>query len=204
MPHEELQRPVAFAPDVVHQTEAVDGGAKDGDQVVVVGFDVAMLGHPIMAGGEGMHEPGVEPRVAKGPPHNLMVGACHFDADNHVSEAAGGNGFVQRKNGHVKFVAAMLDDGGRNQHPAIEVAQHPLGPILGTVDADDAKPLGSGLLDTGLNYARGLPQHGLHEGLRASLCTLFTGLDFCNHDNCLSVRKRFKNISHISQLKRFF
>ena len=50
-------------------------------------------------------------------------------------------------------VPVVLDERGIDQHFAVEVAEHPLGPGLGTVDGDDAKVLRPNGLDARVNDA---------------------------------------------------
>ena len=79
----------------------------------------------------------------------------------------------------------MLDDGGRKQNIAIEVAQHPLGAGLGTIDADNAKMLRSDLLDARVNDAARLLQD-----LRTTARRAFTAASN-GHSGCLLREKNW-------------
>ena len=57
----------------------------------------------------------------------------------------------------------MLNVGRGHKNLAVEVAELPLGPIFGAIDADDAKVFGPDLLNRRLDDAGRPPQHGLHE-----------------------------------------
>ena len=198
MTHEELQGLVAWSPGLSEQPKAIDGRAEDGDEVMVIGFDIAMFGLTIMTGGKGVYDAGFEPGLTEGSPDDLMIGSGHLDADDAVLEGVLCDGLAQGVDGHLEFVASVLDGGGWDEDAAVEVGQHPFGSILRTIDADNAEPFGARLLDAGLNDARGLAEDGLRERLGGSLGTLFADFTRGNHDNCLSVKKCSSNISHNS------
>ena len=62
--------------------------------------------------------------------------------------------------------AVMLDDGRRDDDVAVEIAEHPLGTGLGTINADDAEVFGPYLLDARMNDAARLLQDLLGTGPR--------------------------------------
>ena len=198
MTDEKLQGPVARGPGMFEQAEAVDGRAEDGDQIVIIGLEITVFGRPIMAGSKGVYKSGVEAGVFKGSLDNLVVGAGHLDTRNGVLDAGGFESFADQADGQLEFGSTMLDRGGRHENLAIEVTQHPLGSILGTIDADNAEVLRPDLLHAGLNDARRLSQDGLRKSLRPLLGTFFTVFNVGNHDNCLSVKRCSSNISHKS------
>jgi hypothetical protein len=45
----------------------------------------------------------------------------------------------------IEFRPIVSDLGARNQDVAVEIGEHPFGPRLGTIDADDAEVLGANL-----------------------------------------------------------
>ncbi len=65
-------------------------------------------------------------------------------------------GLVEEPHGVLQSGLIMLDDGGWDEDPAVEVGEHDLGAGLGTVDAEDAEMLGSDGLDPGMKDSIGL------------------------------------------------
>lgn len=196
MPGEELQGQVAWCPGLAEQSEAIDGSAEDGDEIMVIGFDIAMFGLAIVAGGKGVYKPGVEACIAEGSPDDLVIGCGHLDTDDGVLESVLFDRFAKCVDGHAEVVASMFDGSGRDEDAAIEIGQHPLGAVFGTIDADDSEVFGAGLLDAGLNDPGRLTEDGLGQGLGEWCGTAFAVFACGNHDNCLSVKKCSSNISH--------
>ena len=77
----------------------------------------------------------------------------------------------------------VFDLSGCNEEAAVEVGEHPLGPGLGTIDADDAEVLRSDGLDPGSDHPARLVD-GLGRGREAS----FRGLESTSHGKDLLVR----------------
>ena len=50
----------------------------------------------------------------------------------------------------------MLNLGGWNENPAVEIGEHPLGPSLGTIDTNDTEVLRADPLDTWTDHAMSL------------------------------------------------
>lgn len=48
MSHEELEVSIRRVPDLFDKTESIDRGAKNSHQIVIVGFEIAVLGGPVM------------------------------------------------------------------------------------------------------------------------------------------------------------
>ena len=69
-----------------------------------------------------------------------------------------GDCLTELSDGRCQRDAVVLHGREGEQDIAIEVAQHPLGARLGTIDADNAEVLRSNLLDPGVNDAAGLLQ----------------------------------------------
>lgn len=204
MSRHEMEGLIKFAEWMLDQSEAIHGGAEDGDQVMVVGLDVAMFGESIMVGCERMNKSGIESSTAEGSRGNLMVGGGHFDTDNQVQNGMGLDGLLELKCGRLKITVPVLNRGGRNEDATIKITQHPLEAILGAVDADDSKVLGSDLLNSGLDDASGLTQNRLVKCFRPLTGLLFAGFNCCSHDNRLSGKKRFYKHFPQKQLKQFF
>jgi hypothetical protein len=66
------------------QAEAVEGDAKDGGQIGVVGLVVGIGGLTILLGGEGMNQTRVPVAVAAGTLHGPMIFASAFDSHGEV------------------------------------------------------------------------------------------------------------------------
>src|SRR4051794_39284411 len=83
----------------------------------------------------------------------------------------------------------MSDLGGRHQHLAIEIGQHPFGTQLGTIYADDAKMFWTDLLYPGMKGAAGFLQE-----LRSSGLGLFRRT-MCNHGTVSGKRTWVSQVS---------
>ena len=198
MPHKHLQTSINIVPRLIQQSEAIHRSAKDGDEIIVIGLDVAVLGGSIMTRRERMHDACVVPGCAKCTPDNLVIRAGHFDCDNRVFDAMLFNGLLQREQRQLNLTASMLNAGWRDEDSSVKICEHPLRSILRTVHTDDTEMLRSRLLHTLLNLPRRLPHHGCRKRFGASLCSAFSGFDFRNHCHCLSVKKCSANISQKS------
>jgi hypothetical protein len=179
MPGQELQLPVDLVPRGLQQSKTIDGGAKNAFQVVVVGLDVGARGQAIMPRCEGMHQPGFAAGLAKRALGVAMVDAGHLDGHHVVLNAVLPDGFAKLQRGLFQRGALMFDDGGRNEHIAVEIAEHPFGLGLGAIDGHDAESFRANVLDAGLNDAPGLAQYGRTD------CAGFARIAFCSHSNCL-------------------
>ena len=49
----------------------------------------------------------------------------------------------------------VLNLGGWNENPAVEIGEHPFGPSLGKIYTDDAEVLWTDLLNTGTDHPTG-------------------------------------------------
>ncbi len=121
-----------------HQGEAVDGGAVDGGQIGVVGLDAGIAGLAKLLGGEGVHGANVAALLREGLARHVMVTPGAFDGNHEVLDVVVGAGLPQLGQGGVELDAVVRDLGRRDQHIAIEVAEHPFEARLGAIDADDA------------------------------------------------------------------
>jgi hypothetical protein len=152
MPREEFERLVTFTPRRFDESEAIDRSTVNGDQIVVVGLGVAMLGHSIMLRGEGMDESCFDVRTPEGALNDVMISSRHLDAGNQVLDGLPFDRFLDRENHHLEIAATMFNERGRNKNFAVEVAEHPLGSIFGTVDTDDPEVFRANGLHARLNH----------------------------------------------------
>ena len=165
MSHEELEVSIGLVPSRLNQAEPIHSGPKDTDQIVVVGFDIAMLYGAIVRGRKWVDESSLEARIPKGAHDHLMVGSGHFDADNGVLYFIFFVCFFKLCNRSLQITMSVLDAGGFEKNSAVKVTEEPLGSRLGTVDTDDAKVLRPNLHDARLNDAGGLAKNSQREGL---------------------------------------
>src|SRR5205085_1531773 len=98
--------------------------------------------------------------------HGSVVAARAFHRHQEIVEGVLLAGVPDLCHGRLQRGAVMLDDRGRYADVAVEVAEHPLGAGLGTIDADDAEVLGSDLLDARVNDAGRLLQDLARTGPR--------------------------------------
>ena len=82
----------------------------------------------------------------------------------------------------MKACLGVLNLGGWDEDPAVEIGEHPFGPSLGTIDTDDTEVLRADQLDTGTDHATGLVD-GLGSGRGA-----FLGLGSASHGKNLLER----------------
>ena len=165
MSDEELEVSIGLVPNRLNQAEPIHSSSKDTDQIVVVGFDIAMLYGAIVRGRKRVDESRFEARIPKGSHDHLMVGSGHFDADNGVLYFIFFVCFFKLCNRFLQITMSVLDAGGFEKNSAVKVTEEPLGSRLGTVDTDDAKVLRPNLHDARLNDAGGLAKNSQREGL---------------------------------------
>jgi hypothetical protein len=103
-----------------------------------------------------VHGADVEAGISERPLDRLVVSAGAFHGDDEVVEAVVGDGSAEPLDGGPEAVSGVGHLDGFDQDVAEEIGEHPLGPGLGAVDADDAEVLGSDLLDAGVQDACGL------------------------------------------------
>ena len=107
-------------------------------------------------GCQRVYSASLEPGVGEGPLDRLMVAAGPFHGDDEVVEVVVHDGLTEACDGGLEAVTGVGDYERFDQNIAEEVGEHPLGPGLGAVDADDAEVLGPDLLDTGMDSSCGL------------------------------------------------
>jgi hypothetical protein len=144
-----------------------------------------------------MHESRFAARLAKGPLHGPMIGARHFDGHDVVANAVLLAGFAKLNRGQLQLGLLMLDDTWRDEHLAIEVAQHPLRTGLRAIHRDDAESLRPDgphpLVDDPLGFAK----------CSLSNRAISARFTLCNHSNGSCSGKEVKFSSHSVQLEWF-
>src|SRR5512135_3810426 len=103
-----------------------------------------------------MNGSGLEPGFGEGPPDRLVVMAGPLHGDDQVVEPVVVDGLSELLDGGPEAGLAVWDLDGGDQDLAEEVGQHPLGPGLGAIDADDAEVVGPDPLDAGMQGSGGL------------------------------------------------
>src|ERR1700741_3194014 len=118
-----------------------------------VGLDVGTGGLAELLSGIGMHEPNFEAALGEGVLDGMVIASGAFYGDEDVGDAVLSHGRADLDDGEVQLDAVVGDLGGRHEDLAIEVGQHPFGPRLGAIDADDAEVFGPDLLHARMNDA---------------------------------------------------
>jgi len=119
-------------------------------------------------------------RYADSCPCGVEVGTCRDHPRARREPVQGG---AHRLDHGPEAGLGVLHLGGVDSDAAVEVGEHPLGPGLGTIDADDAEMLRPDGLDSGSDHPARLVD-GLGRGRGAS----FPGLESTSHEKGLLVR----------------
>src|SRR5437588_192469 len=109
-------------PGGLEQSEAVDGGAKNGSEVYVVGLVIRVGGPAELFGGKGMDKSGFKVGVVEGVLDRAVIGAGAFDGDDDVAEVALGHDDADLLGGSAKGGLGVVEGGGFDQDVAVEVA----------------------------------------------------------------------------------
>ena len=107
-----------------------------------------------------MDEPRFAAGLAERTLHGPMIDAGHFHRDDVIADVMFFKRLAQLKHGDLERGATVLDDGGRDKHVAVKVAEHPLGSRFGAIDGDNAEPFRPDGLNARLNHAVGLSKYG--------------------------------------------
>jgi hypothetical protein len=142
----------------LQEGKAGDGGALDGRQVGVIGLIAWVLGLAKLLGGEGMDDACLQACRREGALHDPVVTAGALDGDQEIVHLVPHLRLLELGDGQVQGTAVMGDLGGRHEDIAEEIAKHPLGARLGTIDADNAEMFRPDLLDARVDEAAGLLQ----------------------------------------------
>jgi hypothetical protein len=126
MPHEQLERSILLIPRMLDKAKTIDGGAKDANKIMIIGFDVAVFCGPVVIGGKRMNEASLKARISEGAENDLMIAARHFDADNGILNLEFLDCLFKSNNRSVKITLLMLDDGRLNEDSSVEIAEEPL------------------------------------------------------------------------------
>src|SRR5262245_3023993 len=140
---EQLHMEILGRPRRLDEAEAVDGGAKDGGQVAVVGLVVGIGGLAVLLGGVRVDQADVPAELAAGALHGAMVLAGAFDGDDEVAEVVLGQGLAEAVESGLQSAVSVADLGRLEQWLAVEVGEHVLGATLAAVETEDAEVLGS-------------------------------------------------------------
>src|SRR5579859_3627721 len=120
-----------------------DGGAVDGGEVGVIGLVGRIDTLAILLGDEGMKDARLEAGGGEGALDEAVVAAGAFDGDQAIAESVSVKSGTNLGDGGVEVGAVVGDDGGREEHLAVEVGEQELGAALVAIEADDAKVLGA-------------------------------------------------------------
>jgi hypothetical protein len=182
VPNEELKSGQLLVEAGFDQGEAVDGGAVNGRQVGVVGLVTGVGRLAELFGGKGMDNAGLLAGGGEGLLGGSVVATRALDGDEEVTNVVLAQGLAELVEGGAEGGAGVFDDGRREKDVAIEVAEHPLGASLGTIDTDDAKVFRADLLDARMEGAA-----RLLDDVQGARPAPFTGV--CGrHRDCLQKR----------------
>ena len=155
MPHQHLQALPVFAQLRLQQREAVDGGTMDSGQVGVVGFGAGVGGLAKALGGKRMNQACLELGTDKSIPDDMVITPGAFDGHEHIVQPVSRQSLADLSDGRIQFHTVVGHDRRGNQHLAVKVSQHPLGPCFGTVHTDNAEMFWTDLLDPGMKQTSG-------------------------------------------------
>ena len=164
------------------QAEAVDGAALHGGQIGVVGLVAGVGGLPMLLGGQRVHDANLEARLGKGMLDGAVVASRPLDDHDLIPDPGLLQGATQAPDHGSEACLGVLNLGGWNENPAVEIGEHPLGPSLGTIDTNDTEVLRADPLDTWTDHATSLV-NALGSGRGA-----FLGLGSASHGKDLLER----------------
>jgi len=167
MTNEQLQLAIRFVLFGFEEREAIDGGAMNGGEIIVVSFAVGIARLPERLGSEGMHDTRLEAGLLKSTQDKFVISTGALDSDDQITKVVLAHGVSDARDGGIESGTVVLDQSGRNEDVSIEIGEHPFGTGFGTVHADDAESLRPDFLHTRMNdaarlvdqlrFARGLP-----------------------------------------------
>jgi hypothetical protein len=162
MTNEQLQLAIGFVPVGFKQREAIDGGAMNSGEVVVVSFAIGIARLAELFGSERMHDTRFQTSLLKSAQDKLVIPTRALDGDDQVTKMVLSQSMTDPRDRGGESGSVMLDQSGRNEDVSIEIGEHPFGTGFGTVHADDAESLGPDFLDPRMNdAARLVDQLGL-------------------------------------------
>ena len=101
MAHEQSQALVVVGQLGLEQAEAVDGGAVDAGEVVIVGLVARVGGLAKMFAGEGVHQPRLPAAAPHRALHRPMVLAGALDGGDQIADVMGGGGLPDLVHGRL-------------------------------------------------------------------------------------------------------
>jgi hypothetical protein len=152
-----------FVEERFGQSIASDSGAKNGGQIVLVGFVIGVGRLTMVLGGEGMNDADVERSVTKDCAlesafDGQVIVAGAFHGHHNIFELMLVGDLAYLNDGQFEPSAVMLNTGGLDEQLAIEVADQPHGACFGAIETNNAEVLGADLLDTWVQEAEELGQ----------------------------------------------
>jgi hypothetical protein len=138
------------------QGEAVDGGAAQGAQVMVVGLVAGVGDLAELFRGEGMDDADVDGRGGEGALGRAVVAAGALDDNDEVAEVVSADRLAGLADGRVEGLAGVPQPPRGQEGVAEAVGKHPLGVIFVAIEAGDAKVSRAGAFDPVVEVAAGL------------------------------------------------
>jgi hypothetical protein len=162
MTNEQLQLAIGFVPVGFKQGEAIDCGAMNGGEVIVIRLTIGIAGLAELLGSEGMHDTRFQTSLLKSAEDEFVIPTRALDGDDQVTKVVLAHNVSDLRDRGGESGPVMLDHDRRNEDVSIEIGEHPFGTGLRTVHADDAESLGPDFLHTRMNdAARLVDQLGL-------------------------------------------
>jgi hypothetical protein len=170
---------IAFGFD---QGQAIEGGAVEGEQVVVVGFVAGVGDLAELFRSKRVDDADVEASRAEGALDGSVVASGALDDGNEIAELVIAHGLAEVGDGLFKRWARVFESAWAEEEVAEEVGQHPLGIAFVAIEASDAEVGGAGAFDAVVEITMGLVQDRVAPG-GAGVLIAFSG-----HENSLRVK----------------
>ena len=96
------------------------------------------FGLPMLLGGQRVHDPDLEACLGKGTLDGGVVVSRPLDDHDLIPDPELLQSGAEVPDHGSEACLGVLNLGGWNENPAVEIGEHPLGPGLGAIDTDDA------------------------------------------------------------------
>ena len=153
MPCAQLQIPIRRFKLQLAQPKAGDRRSVLRIQVVFIGLAARIGRHSILLGSEWMDHTRFESGPGEGPLGRQVVIARSLHYDDCVQDVVLLLGLSNHLHRHFEETALVLDGSGFNKQIPKVVSHHPLGSMLGGIDADDGEVLTAYFLNTWTDHS---------------------------------------------------
>jgi hypothetical protein len=153
---QELKLGVGEFEGSLDQAEAVDRRAVLSEQIGVIGLVPVIRRLPEVFGGATVDGASFETRLLEHPLGTDVIVARALDRHSRIKDLVFTDGLLQHPQQRVEARARVFEDRFGHEHLAVEICQHPIRPVLGRIDANNPKVLGTDLLNSGMDDPLGL------------------------------------------------